>query len=169
MEGGYFIPLTDEKAEQLRGFSNVLSVNKYQTPENEYNFQIFPHDSNYKWTLDNFGPLWMPFKGATISLTTKNLPLYRRIIEAYEGHSVMVRDGVVYIDGQEATEYTFSMGYYFMIGDNRHVSSDCRYWGFVPEDHILGKPKFIWLSLDADKRFLGKIRWKRMFISTDKI
>jgi signal peptidase I len=167
--GGYFIPLSDEKAEQLRDFSNVVSVDRYRTPDREYNFQIFPHDSNYKWTLDNFGPLWMPSRGATISLTTKNLPLYRRIIEAYEGHSVSVRDSLIYIDGTAAAEYTFGMDYYFMIGDNRHVSSDCRYWGYVPEDHILGKPKFIWLSLDEDKRFLGKIRWKRMFLLTDKL
>ena len=72
-------------------------------------------------------------------------------------------------DDYLADEYTFKMGYYYMVGDNRHSSSDCRYWGYVPEDHILGKPKFIWLSLDQDKRFLGKIRWKRMFMSTDKI
>ncbi len=169
MGGGYIVPLSEEKAEQLRGFSNVIAVSKYETPENEYNFQIFPHDTAYKWTLDNFGPLWMPYKGATISLTLENLPLYRRIIEGYEGRSIRVDDGVIFIDGKEATEYTFGMGYYYMIGDNRHSSSDCRYWGYVPEDHILGKPRFIWLSLDADKRFLGKIRWKRMFMSTDKI
>jgi signal peptidase I len=111
----------------------------------------------------------MPYKGATIELTTENLPLYRRIIEGYEENSVKVRDGQIFINGEAVTEYTFKLGYYFMIGDNRHSSSDCRYWGYVPEDHILGKPKFIWLSLDKDKRFLGKIRWNRMFMGTDKI
>lgn len=169
MGTGYMIPLSDAKAEELRNFTNVVSVTKYETPAYEYNSQIFPHDTAYKWNLDNFGPLWMPFKGATIPITTENLPLYKRIIEAYEGNSVKVNEGQVYINGEAATHYTFKMGYYFMIGDNRHYSSDCRYWGYVPEDHILGKPKFIWLSLDSDKRFLGKIRWNRMFMSTDKI
>ncbi len=169
MGAGYIIPLSDDKAEKLRNFTNVVSVNKYETPGNEYNYQIFPHDTAYKWSLDNFGPLWMPYKGACIPLTVKNLPLYKRIIEAYEGNSVKVRDDQVYINGEAVTEYTFRMGYYYMIGDNRHSSSDCRYWGYVPEDHILGKPRFIWLSLDSDKRFLGKIRWNRLFISTDKI
>lgn len=165
----YTLPLTEENAENLRRFTNVISVQKYVYPENEYDYQIFPHDSAYKWSLDYFGPLWMPSKGATISLTRENLPLYRRIIEAYEGNRLEVRDSSIYINGEPTDEYTFKMGYYYMIGDNRHYSSDCRYWGYVPEDHILGKPKFIWLSLDKDRRFLGKIRWKRMFMGTDKI
>ena len=167
--GAYIVPLTDESAEKLKGFTNVISVNKYQSARKEYNFQIFPHDTAYKWTLDNFGPLWMPSKGTTIPLTLENLPMYKRIIEAYEGNSLSVQDSLIFINGEAVTEYTFRMGYYYMIGDNRHYSSDCRYWGYVPEDHILGKPKFIWLSLDQDKRLLGKIRWKRMFMSTDKI
>ncbi len=165
----YHLPLTGENAEKLRRFTNVISVSQYEYPENEYNYQIFPHDSLYKWTLDNFGPLWMPSAGTTIALTLQNLPLYRRIIEGYEGNSVKVQGGQISINGEPVQEYTFKQGYYFMIGDNRHSSSDCRFWGYVPEDHILGKPKFIWLSLDEDKRFLGKIRWKRLFLSTDKV
>ena len=165
----YLLPLTDAMAEKLRNFSNVISVTKNVFPANEYNYQIFPHDSLYKWSLDNFGPLWMPVAGKTIPLTLRNLPLYRRIIEAYEGNSLQVVDDRIIINGEPVKEYTFKMDYYYMIGDNRHSSSDCRYWGFVPEDHILGKPKFIWLSLDEDKHFLGKIRWKRMFMSTDKV
>jgi signal peptidase I len=165
----YFLPLTEETAEKLRNFSNVIAVTKHEYPANGYNFQIFPHDSLYKWTLDNFGPLWMPTAGTTIPLSRQNLPLYRRIIEAYEGNSLKVEGERILINGEPVREYTFKQGYYFMIGDNRHSSSDCRYWGYVPEDHILGKPKFIWLSLDQDKRFLGKIRWKRMFLSTDKV
>ncbi len=166
---GYSVPLTDASAEMLKGFTNVVSVRKDEFPAGRYNYQIFPHDTLYKWSLDNFGPLWMPYKGATINLTLENLPLYKRIIEAYEGNSVAVRNGEIFINGELTKEYTFKLGYYFMIGDNRHSSSDCRYWGFVPEDHVLGKPKFIWLSLDKDKRFLGKIRWNRMFMSTDNI
>ncbi|MFC2116894.1 S26 family signal peptidase, partial [Bacteroidota bacterium] len=169
MGSGYSIPLSDDKAQSLRNFTNVVSVKKYETPEDEGNYQIFPHDTAYKWNLDNFGPLWMPYKGATIPLTLENLPLYKRIIAAYEGNSLKVIGDQIFINGEAVTQYTFKMGYYYMIGDNRHSSSDCRFWGFVPEDHILGKPKFIWLSLDSDKHFLGKIRWKRMFMSTDNI
>jgi signal peptidase I len=165
----YHLPLSEESVEKLRRFTNVIAVSKYEYPENEYNYQIFPHDSLYKWTLDNFGPLWMPSAGTTIPLTLNNLPLYKRIIEGYEGNSLMVEGDQIIINGEPVREYTFKQGYYFMIGDNRHSSSDCRFWGYVPEDHVLGKPKFIWLSLDEDKRFLAKIRWKRMFMSTDKV
>jgi len=165
----YVLPLTEKTADRLKQFTNVTGLTKYETPAVEYDYQIFPHDSAYKWTLDNFGPLWMPEKGTTISLSRENLPLYRRIIEAYEENTLHIDGDDIYINGKIATEYTFKMGYYFMIGDNRHISSDCRYWGYVPEDHILGKPRFIWLSLDKDKRFLAKIRLNRMFKSTDKI
>lgn len=165
----YMLPLTEEKAEELRHFTNVVSVTRYVSPENEYNYQIFPNDERYPWTLDYYGPLWMPVAGATVPLNPDNLPLYRSIIEQYENNTLEVRDSSIYINGEPATSYTFKMNYYFMIGDNRHYSSDCRYWGFVPEDHILGKPKFIWLSIDKDKSFLGRIRWKRMFMSTDNI
>lgn len=169
MGNTYILPLTDENVEILRGYSNVLSIEKYESPVAVYNYQIFPHDSKYPWTLDNFGPLWIPEKGVTINLDLDNLPLYKRIIEQYEDNKLTIVDSMIYINGEKAETYSFKMDYYYMIGDNRHYSSDCRYWGFVPEDHILGKPKFIWLSLDKDKKFLGKIRWKRMFKSTDKI
>ena len=102
-------------------------------------------------------------KGETIDLTLENLPLYDRIIGAYEENKLEVKDSVIYINGAPADKYTFKMDYYWMMGDNRHNSADSRYWGFVPEDHIVGKAYFIWLSLDKDKSFLGKIRWNRIF------
>lgn len=98
-----------------------------------------------------------------MDLSLEVLPLYERIISVYEGNTLAVRDSVIYINGQPAKDYTFQMDYYWMMGDNRHRSADSRFWGFVPEDHIVGKAYFIWLSLDKDKSFLGKIRWNRMF------
>ncbi|MBR5829977.1 MAG: signal peptidase I, partial [Tidjanibacter sp.] len=117
----------------------------------------------YLWTEDNFGELWVPKKGATVALTLDNLPLYERIIKNYERHDLEVKDGHIYIDGVERTDYTFEMDYYFMMGDNRHMSADSRFWGFVPEDHIVGTPSFVWLSMDKYKPFPSNIRWDRMF------
>ena len=156
----YFSPLTDDMVEQLLKMDNVISVERYTVQE-----QCFPHAAAYPWTADNFGPLTIPQKGTTIALTLENLPLYERIIDVYEGNDLAVNDGVIYINGQPATSYTFQMDYYWMMGDNRHNSADSRYWGFVPEDHIVGKASFIWLSLDQNKSFPSNIRWNRLFNS----
>jgi signal peptidase I len=159
--------MTDENADQIRKLPNVVSVvqnDDVHPPDYpESNLSIFPFSENYKWTRDNFGPLWVPKKGATTGLTVDNLPLYRRIISVYEGNDLAVTDGKIYINGIEATTYTFKMDYYFMIGDNRHNSLDSRYWGFVPEDHVVGSPAMIWFSIDKNKRFPRNIRWNRLF------
>ncbi len=154
---------TEQDAAAIAKLKGVESVQKELAVEPDY--ELFPHDTRYGWNVDNYGPLWIPSKGATVELTHANLPLYRRIIETYEGHTLTVdgEGGTILIDGQPATEYTFAMDYYWMMGDNRHNSADSRFWGFVPEDHIVGKASFTWLSLDPDKKFPGNIRWKRMF------
>lgn len=124
----------------------------------------YPLSPEIHWERSNFGPLWIPKKGSTIVLSHQNLLLYSRAIHNYEGHQLEVKNGKVLLDGAPATTYTFQMDYYWMMGDNRHNSADSRTWGFVPEDHIVGKPIVVWLSLDKDRGwFNGKIRWNRFF------
>ena len=161
------MPLTAEMLEKVKEFPTVSSVQEnidsYPPDYPASYLTIFPFSPDYKWTRDNFGPLWIPQKGAQVQLTIENLPLYERIITSYEGNDLAVRDGRIYINGEEAQSYTFEQDYYFMMGDNRHNSLDSRYWGFVPEDHIVGKPALIWLSIDRNKTFPKNIRWRRFF------
>ncbi len=163
------LPMNAETAEELATLHNVVSV--------QQNIDVFPADypdsplmlfpfqisDAYPWTRDNYGPLWIPAKGSRVALTLTNLPLYRRIIEAYEKHTLEVKGDEIRIDGQVTTEYTFAQDYYFMMGDNRHNSLDSRYWGFVPEDRIVGTPSLVWFSLDKYKSFPKNIRWNRIF------
>ena len=157
---GYDMFLTEEAAEQLCRLENVTMVRRYIYPPNN---EVFPQGEVPRWSQDNYGPIVIPQKGSTVKLTAANLPLYRRIIEVYEGHTLDVAGNEIRIDGTPATEYTFAMDYYWMMGDNRHNSADSRFWGFVPEDHIVGKASFVWLSLDRDKSFPANIRWRRLF------
>ena len=165
---GYpMMTLTAENLEKVRGIQNVESVTPdietVPGPDEETDLSLFPHSANYRWTRDFYGPLWIPQKGATVSLTIDNLPIYERIISVYEGHGLEVKGGDIYIDGVKSDSYTFTQDYYFMMGDNRHNSLDSRYWGFVPEDHVVGTPALIWLSTDRDRKFPHNIRWSRFF------
>jgi len=158
------LTLTDENAGQIRQFGNVLSVERISAPDSLWEKEIFPHNPAYPWNLDNFGPLYIPKKGDTLKLDSTNIVLYNRLIDAYELNDLEVINGKIFINGKETSEYVVKMDYYWMMGDNRHNSADSRVWGFVPDDHIVGKAVFVWLSLDPDKGlFDGKIRWNKMF------
>lgn len=162
------MPLTQAMLDEVGRISSVVSVEPnldvYPPDYPDSYLSLFPFTENSGWTRDYYGPLWIPEKGATVALTLENLPLYERIISAYEGHELRTTvDGKIFIDGKEASSYTFEMDYYFMMGDNRHNSLDSRYWGFVPEDHIVGRPAMVWLSTDAGRKFPNNIRWRRFF------
>jgi len=161
-----YMPLTNYAVKQLlkRQIAERVELN---TDANV--LDTYPLNGNLHWTRDNYGPVWIPKKGESIELTLENLPIYERPIRTYEGNQLAVRDGKIFINGQETTKYTFKLDYYWMQGDNRHNSLDSRYWGFVPEDHIVGKPIFIWWSSDPDRRGINGIRWNRLFRFVDNI
>ncbi|HSV77375.1 MAG TPA: signal peptidase I [Bacteroidales bacterium] len=159
----YFIEMNRAVAGEISNLGNVVSIEKMIKPEGWFEPHIFPHHMNFPWNEDNYGPIVIPKAGATIELTTANLPLYERIINVYEGNDLEVRNGQIYINGQPSTSYTFRMNHFWMIGDNRHNSADSRFWGFVPEDHIVGRAMFVWLSLDNTKPLPGRIRFDKTF------
>ena len=161
----YNIPLTEETLTRLKEKPFVWEVIKEtEQPGSSY---YYPLNYETNWTRADFGPLWIPKKGTTITFDTDiafKVAAYERCIKNYERNDFAYRDGKIYINGEETDSYTFRMDYYFMMGDNRHNSADSRVWGFVPEDHIVGQPMLIWLSLEKDKGwFNGKIRWNRLF------
>ena len=156
-----WMPLTHKVRKQLEARKDIVASIARAVPDAGW---LYPQNMAKDWTTANYGPLWIPKKGETLRLTLANLPIYERPIRVYEGNSLVVRGGKIYINGKVADSYTFKLDYYWMQGDNRDNSADSRFWGFVPEDHIVGKPLFIWISLDPDYGlFDGKMRWSRFF------
>jgi signal peptidase I len=162
--GGYELPLTKENSQKIAKFTNVTDVKPIYSKPKEFDPSIFPYSKTLKWNRDNFGPVWIPAKGTTIKIDTSNIGLYERIIGVYEKNILKVVGDKIFINGIPADSYTFKMDYYWMMGDSRHRSADSRYWGFVPEDHIVGRPEFIWLSIDKEAKGFKKIRFGRMFM-----
>jgi signal peptidase I len=160
--------LDNKQVEKIKSWGNGITVELL--PQRALGAHLFPHDAKRygSWTVDNFGPLYIPKKGATTPLTADNIAFYRRIIGVYEENKLEEKNGIFYINGQEATSYTFKQDYYWCMGDNRHNSEDSRVWGFVPEDHIVGKPLFIWFST-KNANFRDGIRWNRIFSSASKL
>ncbi|WP_348810591.1 signal peptidase I [Flavobacterium maritimum] len=155
----YIAALTAANAERFKNIPGITSVQRVITTGVDNS--IFPHIN--KWNNDNLGPIYIPQEGKTVALNVENLPFYKTIITDYEKNELQVNGSEIRINGKIATTYTFKQNYYWMMGDNRHNSEDSRYWGYVPENHIVGKPVFIWLSIDSNGKGFDKIRWERLF------
>lgn len=163
------MPLTQRAYERLKTCTDIVDSIAYDST-NSVPDGLYPLNAWTGWTRDNYGPVWIPAKGESVKLTMDNIAVYERPIRVYEHNDLEVKDGKIFINGKQADSYTFKMDYYWMQGDNRHNSADSRYWGFVPEDHIVGKPILIWLSLDKDRGwFDGHVRWNRLFRLVDHI
>lgn len=166
-EQGFLVLLTDEKAAEIKANTSVFAqVEKQLSKAGSTNPDMYPQDTSFHWSLDNYGPLYLPKKGDKISLNAENYKKYYIAIRDYEGHKDIAWNAAeqrAYIDGKAVDSYEFMMNYYFMMGDNRHNSQDSRYWGMVPEDHIVGTPFFIWLSTEPEANWANWIRWNKSF------
>ena len=161
-DGNYVLNLASDDARLLKNNPSVKVMQRKISPKGESE-NVFPNVRSLNWNKDNFGPVYVPKKDATVALNVESLPFYKQIIVEYEKNKLEVKDGKILVNGQEVDNYTFRQDYFWMMGDNRHNSEDSRYWGFVPADHIVGKPVFIWFSWNSDGKGLGKVRWERLF------
>lgn len=165
VQGGYIIHTMPETAEKLRSMSFIKEVQLLKDPAGVADPSVYPNlPSRFKWNKDNYGPIQVPKEGQAITLDSLTVPLYETVIRKYEGNeNVEVKENQIFVNGKEIKTYTFKQNYYFMMGDNRHNSADSRFWGFVPEDHIVGKAVLIWMSANPNGGVGGKIRWNRIF------
>ena len=163
----HYMPLTKRAVAVLLKRKDIVESIRLNTDASTGD--LYPLNAVTGWTCDNYGPIWIPAKGKTIKLDMNNIAIYERPIKVYEGNELSIKNGQIYVNGKLATSYTFKLDYYWMMGDNRHNSADSRYWGFVPEDHIVGKPIFIWWSSDPDRHGFSGIRWHRLFNFVDNI
>ncbi|CAM4401594.1 signal peptidase I [Pedobacter westerhofensis] len=154
---------TPDQMEEVKKLDFVAAVTQRTAAPGAAEPSVFPQDPNRKWNADNWGPIQIPKKGWTVKLDSNTMPLYKRAIEIYEGNKLEKSGTGWIINGVKTDSYTFKMNYFWMMGDNRHNSLDSRYWGFVPEDHVVGKALFIWMSYDTNGSFFSKIRWSRIF------
>ncbi|QNJ98403.1 signal peptidase I [Constantimarinum furrinae] len=162
--------MTDEEYAKFKNYPNLDTIVRASATEGQWNPGIFPNDRRYSWNNDFFGPIYIPEKGATVAINSESIPFYKRIIEVYEGSEMGIDNTItqsgtqVLLNGNPITEYTFKMDYYWMMGDNRNNSEDARTWGYVPFNHVVGKPVFVWMSWDSNAKGLAnKIRWERLF------
>jgi signal peptidase I len=166
----YFSAISEEAAEKLKNHPSVVSMERALAPAGSYDKSAFPNDPRYSWNTDNFGPIYIPEAGKTVAITPQSIPFYKRIIEVYEGRELGIDNKIsqsgtqVLLNGEPITEYTFKMDYYWMMGDNRSNSQDARMWGYVPFNHVVGKPVFVWFSWNSNGQGISeKIRWDRLF------
>jgi signal peptidase I len=164
----YNLTMTRKNAEDIGKKYNVTDIRIMCEDSGLYASTLFPSSMYYSWNMDNYGPLVVPKKGCTVTLDKISLPLYYRIIGIYENNKLEIRgDSLYFINDLPVTTYTFKMDYYFVMGDNRHNSTDSRFWGFVPEDHIIGKAVMLWFSIDKSKSFFSRFRSDRWFKSIE--
>lgn len=160
----YIVPMTNAMVDKVAKMPQVMDTpQRFASLFGDISSGIFPLEGKLNWSLQNMGEIWIPRQGSTLRLTTANLPIYRRVIETYEGNKVEVKGEDIFINGRKTDYYTFKLDYYWMMGDNRDNSMDSRYWGFVPEDHVVGTPMTVLISFDKDKSLFNSVRWNRIF------
>ncbi len=160
-----FMGISDNALNKFKFHPNVEWIVRDTLPKGYRDSSVFPQSENYEWNNDFFGPIYIPKKGETIEINSSNINLYKRLIDVYENNNLLIKGDKIYVNNKEISEYTFKQDYYWLMGDNRGNSQDSRSWGFVPFDHVVGKPVFKWFSWDSNAKGLSKIRWNRLFTS----
>lgn len=162
---GYLVKISSATAEEFKKLDFIKAVKEMKmTKGDKMMGGTYPYSAAFDWNVDNYGPITIPKENMTVALDSNNVAIYGPVIQKYENNkNVSLENGKVSIDGKAISKYTFKQNYYFMMGDNRHNSADSRFWGFVPEDHVVGKAVFVWMSIDPNASLLNKIRWKRLF------